>query len=141
MPKKARIALCIVAGAAFAIAVFPQLTGVPVHEWVGLAALTALLAHLAASLDSLGGLMRAVRKGSMLAAARFALDVALFAALAVCVLSGVLISATVLPAFGLFAPGYFLWDPLHATSAKALLALVLVHAVTHAGKLRRSGRS
>ena len=46
-----------------------------------------------------------------------------------------LVSATVLPAFGLFAPGYFVWDPLHAASAKVLLALVLVHAVSHAGKL------
>ena len=64
-----------------------------------------------------------------------ALDAALFLALAVCVVSGALVSATVLPAFGLFAPGYFVWDPLHAASAKVLLALVLVHAVSHAGKL------
>ena len=52
-----------------------------------------------------------------------------------CAVSGVLVSATVLPTFGLFAPGYFVWDPLHAVSAKVLLALVLVHAVSHAGKL------
>lgn len=52
-----------------------------------------------------------------------------------CVVSGVFVSATVLSAFGLFAPGYFVWDPLHAASAKVLLALVLVHAVSHAGKL------
>lgn len=49
--------------------------------------------------------------------------------------SAALVSATVLPAFGLFAPGYFVWDPLHAASAKVLLTLVLVHAVSHAGKL------
>ena len=46
-----------------------------------------------------------------------------------------LISATVLPMFGLFAPGYFMWNPLHAASAKVLLALVLVHVASHAGKL------
>ncbi len=135
------MALCILAAVTFAVAVLPQITGISTHEWAGLVALGALLAHLAASLDSLSGLARAARKGSMLAVARIALDVALFAALVVCVVSGALISATVLPAMGLFAPGYFIWDPLHATSAKALLALVLVHAVTHAGKLRRSGRS
>ena len=67
--------------------------------------------------------------------ARITLDAALFIAIAVCIVSGVLISATVLPTFGLFAPGYFVWDPLHAASAKILLALVLVHVASHAGKL------
>ena len=135
MPKKRKAALDAVAAALFAAAVFPQLTGVAAHEWIGSAAFAALLAHLAASLDALAGLCRAAARGSLLALARAALDAALFLALAVCAVSGALVSATVLPAFGLFAPGYFVWDPLHAASAKVLLALVLVHAVSHAGKL------
>lgn len=137
MAKNAKAALCIVAGVAFVVAVLPRTTGISVHEWIGLVALAVLLAHVAASLDALAGLACAVRKGSLLAAARIALDVALFIALAICVVSGALISATVLPTFGLVAPGYFLWDPLHAASAKVLLTLVLVHAVGHAGKLVR----
>ena len=135
MPKKRKAALDAAAAALFAAAVFPQLTGVAAHEWIGSAALAALLAHLAASLDALAGLCRAAARGSLLALARAALDAALFLALAVCAVSGALVSATVLPALGLFAPGYFVWDPLHAASAKLLLALVLVHAVSHAGKL------
>ena len=135
MPKKRKAALDAAAAALFAAAVFPQPTGVAAHEWIGSAALAALLAHLAASLDALAGLCRATARGSLLALARAALDAALFLALAVCAVSGALVSATVLPAFGLFAPGYFVWDPLHAASAKVLLALVLVHAVSHAGKL------
>lgn len=135
MPKKRKLALDAAAAALFAAAVLPQLTGVAAHEWIGSAALAALLAHLAASLDALAGLCRAAARGSLLALARAALDAALFLALAVCAVSGALVSATVLPAFGLFAPGYFVWDPLHAASAKLLLALVLVHAVSHAGKL------
>ena len=141
MPKKAKLVFDIAAAALFVAAVLPQFTGIAAHEWVGIAALAALLLHMAASLDSLVGLGKAARKGSLLAVARIALDVALFAALAVCAVSGVLISATVLPAAGLFAPGYFVWDPLHAASAKALLALVLVHAVSHAGKLARRLRA
>lgn len=135
MPKKRKLALDATAAALFAVAVLPQLTGIAAHEWLGIAALAALLAHLAASLDALAGLCRATARGSLLALARAALDAALFLALAVCAVSGALVSATVLPAFGLFAPGYFVWDPLHAASAKVLLALVLVHAVSHAGKL------
>ena len=135
MPRKRKAALDAVAAALFAAAVLPQVTGIAAHEWLGIAALAALLAHLAASLDALAGLCRAAARGSLLALARVALDAALFLALAACVVSGALVSATVLPAFGLFAPGYFVWDPLHAASAKVLLALVLVHAVSHAGKL------
>ena len=141
MPKKAKLSLDIAAAALFAAAVLPQFTGIAAHEWAGLGALAALLLHVVASLDALAGLGMAVRRGSLLAVVRIALDAALFLALAVCVVSGALISATVLPAAGLFAPGYFVWDPLHAASAKALLALVLVHAVSHAGKIARMLRA
>ena len=135
MPKKRKFALDAAAAVLFAAADLPQLTGIAAHEWLGVAALAALLAHIAASLDALAGLCRAVARRSLLASARVALDAATFLALAVCAVSGVLVSATVLPAFGLFAPGCFVWGPLHAASAKVLLALVLVHAVSHAGKL------
>lgn len=135
MPKKRKAVLDAVAAVFFAVAVLPQLTGIAAHEWLGIVALVALLAHLAARLDALAGLCRAAARRSFLALARVALDAALFLTLAVCAVSGALVSATVLPAFGLFAPGYFVWDPLHAASAKVLLALVLVHAVSHAGKL------
>lgn len=136
MSKKAKLSLDIAAAALFAAAVLPQFTGTAAHEWAGLGALAALLLHVAASLDALAGLGRAARRGSH-GLASFALrsTAALFLALAVCVVSGTLVSATVLPAAGLFAPGYFVWDPLHAASAKVLLALVLVHAASHAGKL------
>lgn len=135
MPKKWKAALDVAAAALFAVAVLPQVTGIAAHEWLGIVALVALLAHLAASLDALSGLCRAAARHSLLASARIVLDAALFLTLAVCAASGVFVSATVLSAFGLFAPGYFVWDPLHAASAKALLALVLVHVVSHAGKL------
>lgn len=135
MSKKRKVALDAVAAVFFAVAVLPQLTGIAAHEWLGIVALVALLAHLAARLDALAGLCRAAARRSFLALARVALDAPLFLTLAVCAVSGVLVSATVLPTFGLFAPGYFVWDPLHAASAKVLLALVLVHAVSHAGKL------
>ncbi len=45
--------------------------------------------------------------------------------------SGILISGAVLPTLGLHAKGYYFWNPLHAMSAKMLLALLLVHMVVH----------
>ena len=67
MPKKRKVALDAVAAVFFAVAVLPQLTGIAAHEWLGIVALVALLAHLAARLDALAGLCRG------LLAARFLL--------------------------------------------------------------------
>lgn len=127
MPKKATFALDIAAAVLATVAVLPksqELLRMSGWDWSHSA---AFLLHLAASLNALSSLLKAARFGSALAVARIVLDAALFIAIAVCVVSGVLISATVLPMFGLFAPGYFIWNPLHAASAKILLALVLVH--------------
>ena len=48
-----------------------------------------------------------------------------------CAVSGLMVSGAVLPFFGLYAEGYYFWGPLHAVSAKLLLALLLVHVVAH----------
>ena len=82
MSRKAKLALDVAAAVLFVAAVLPRATGIAAHEWAGLAAMAALLLHAAASAQTLGGLMRAAKKGAALAAARVALDAALFAALA-----------------------------------------------------------
>ena len=48
-----------------------------------------------------------------------------------CISSSFSLRNTGLPALGLYADGYYFWDPLHAIAAKALLALLLVHVVAH----------
>ncbi len=106
--------------AAVAIELFPVLTGYGVHEWAGVAACAILLTHAALSLRA------GANKVDM------ALDLAVLSVLAVCAVSGALVSGAVLPAFGLYASaGFFVWSPVHAMSAKVLTALLLVHAVSH----------
>lgn len=109
--------------AVFVLSATPVLTGIPAHEYLGTAALVILAAHALLRserlLPALG--TRSARWG------RAVLNGALLATLAVCAVSGLLVSGTLLRALGLYAGGYCFWDPLHAISAKALLALVLVH--------------
>lgn len=101
----------------------PGITGIPVHEWAGLGAFVLLAAHCAAR-----GMWRGTQgKGIGLTI----LNVLVLLVTALCVVSGVMVSGTVLPAFGLFADGYYFWDPLHAVAAKMLLALLLVHVAVH----------
>ena len=68
------------------------------------------------------------------------LDVALVIAVVVVVLSGLMESGAVLLSFGLYAEGYYFWGPLHATSAKVLLALLIVHGALNIGPVRRLTR-
>ena len=73
---------------------------------------------------------------------RLALDALIVVALAVVFVSGVMVSGAVLPTFGLYAQGYYFWDPLHAVSAKVLLALLLIHVainITRAVRLWKRG--
>ncbi len=107
----------------YVLAANPAVTGVPVHEWAGLGAFALLAAHCAAR-----GMGRGVTaKGIALTV----LNTLVLLCLALCVVSGVMVSGTVLPALGLFAEGYYFWDPLHAVAAKLLLALLLVHVAVH----------
>ena len=98
----------------------PALTGVPFHEYLGTGVFVLLVAHVVASGEGLGGRGRWAQR---------VLNGALLVSLAFCVVSGAMVSGTLLPSLGFYATGYYFWGPLHALSAKALLAALLVHIV------------
>lgn len=111
----------------YLLAANPSVTGVPVHEWLGLGVLVVVAAHAAMHFDYIVDTFRNRTHRSGVRLAKAVLDVLLVAATMTCAVSGVMVSGTVLPTFGLYAQGYYFWDPLHAASAKLLLALLLVH--------------
>ena len=123
--NRVRIAFDLVVLAGYLAAANPALTGIPVHEYMGLGAAVLMAAHIVASAEGL----LAFRRGRW---GRAVLNGVLLVALATCALSGVMVSGDVLPALGLYAEGYHFWDPLHALSAKVLLAALIVHVVLRA---------
>lgn len=120
MKKRNRVLLDIVVLVVYVVAGCPALTGVPLHEYLGLGAFLVMTAHVAVGADGLITRRRPLN---------IALNAGLLAALALTVVSGVMVSGDFLPALGLYAAGYHFWDPLHALAAKALLALLIVHIV------------
>ena len=119
--------------AAYAAAANPALTGVGVHEWLGL----GRSCSWSCTPPSMAGGWRrpcapSARAPLPPASGNLAVDALAFVALAACAVSGLLVSGDVLRAFGWYAEGYYFWDPLHAVSAKVLLALVVVHVALHA---------
>ena len=139
---RGELAVDAVALVAYVIVSLPSLTGVAFHEWLGLAVFVVLAVHLAQHLYQVI-LKRApasdgaARRATPARVARAVLAVLLAVALMVCVVSGVMVSGAVLPAFGLYAEGYYFWNPLHAVSAKVLLALLLIHLFLNAGMAYR----
>ncbi|MEC4271755.1 DUF4405 domain-containing protein [Adlercreutzia sp. R25] len=124
--KRSHVLFDVVVLVAYVAAANPVVTGIPLHEFVGLLVVVLVAAHVVASAD---GLLARGRKGGV---ARMALNAVLLLSLGTCAVSGVMVSGDVLPALGLYATGYHFWDPLHAFAAKVLLAAIIVHVVVRA---------
>lgn len=116
---KRNLAIDLIALLVYLVVATPAITGIGLHEWLGLGVLVVFFVHIAAAL------VRKPRVGN------FVLDVLILVVLAAATVSGLMVSGAVLPAVGLYAEGYYFWDPLHAISAKVLLALLLVHVAAH----------
>ena len=94
-----RIAFDIMLLAFYLVTANPATTGMPLHEYLGVGVFVLMVAHVVMSGEGL------------------------------CVVSGIMVSGALLPSLGLYATGYYFWDPVHALSAKVLLAALLVHIV------------
>ncbi len=127
-----RFTLDCVMLAAYLLSALPVLTGIAAHEWIGLVVAVVFFAHLSLGVSrALKAPKSRGRRGRAVALANAVLDVLVLLAAALVLVSGIMISATVLPATGFVAYGYYFWNPLHAAAAKALLALLLVHVFAH----------
>ena len=129
---KRNLAIDFVALAAYLVVANPAITGIGVHEWLGLGLFAAFFVHALLHADwAVDAVRGSFARPSWGRTGNLALDLLIVLAFMTATVSGVMVSGAVLPAFGLYAEGYYFWDPLHAMSAKALLALLLVHVVVH----------
>lgn len=129
---KKNLAIDAVVLALYLVAANPALTGIGIHEWLGLGVLVAFFVHAAVHAD---WVVEAVRGSfahpSWARTGNAVLDVFILVAFMTATVSGIMVSGAFLPALGLYAEGYYFWDPLHAVSAKVLLALLVLHVVVH----------
>lgn len=130
--KRSALVVDLIVLVVYLVVANPALTGIGAHEWLGIAAFVAFVAHAAQHGDWVAETARtAFARPSLGRTGHFVLDALIVVAFMTCTVSGVLVSGAVLPALGLYADGFFFWDPLHAASAKVLLALLVVHVVAH----------
>lgn len=118
--------------AGFLVAFEPHLTGVVIHEWLSLALAATLIVHLALHWEWVfkvaAQFFRKLFHSSRL---NFLVDALLFLAMTLLMLSGILISKSVLPALGIEWDVSRAWRMLHSQSADAALILTGLHFALH----------
>lgn len=132
MDAKKNLIIDVVALLVYLVVANPALTGIGFHEWLGIGLVVVLLVHSVVHAEWIAETVRtSLADPSWARTGNLILDMLALIAFAVVTVSGLMISGAILPTFGLYADGYYFWDPLHAISAKVLLALLLVHVVVH----------
>lgn len=118
--------------AGFLAAFEPGLTGVAVHEWLSLALAGTLLVHLLLHWEWVVKVtVQFFRKLWHSSRLNYLVDLALLLSMVTVMLSGLLISHSVLPALGLQAAEAPAWRFLHSSSANLSLLLVALHFALH----------
>ena len=131
MSVKRNLAVDAVVLSAYLVAANPGFTGVGTHEWIGMGLFAVFLVHAALHFDWVVKTVRGLRDASWGIRGNLALDALALVVFAIVVVSGLGISGDLLQTFGLYADGYYFWNPLHSMSAKALFAILLVHVAVH----------
>jgi len=122
----------VVALLVYLIVANPSITGIAIHEWLGIALIVVFIVHAVMHFDIVVDIIKDKRtKPSVARQGNLAVDILILITFMVVTVSGLGISGAVLPAFGVYAEGYYFWAPLHSISAKALLALFIIHIALH----------
>ena len=117
---------------AFLVAFEPSLTGIAIHEWLSLAFAATLIIHVLLHWDwviKVG--LKFFRKLFHSSRLNFVVDAVLFIALILVMLSGVLISRSILPTLGIQLAESQSWRFLHSWSADITVLMVALHFALH----------
>lgn len=124
--------LDISAFVAFLAVTSPKLTGLAIHEWLGLALGGALITHLLLHWSWLVGVTkRFFGKVSWGARVNYSLNTLLFVAFTTIIFTGVMISEVTMPLLGVSFAGSGLWHQLHKLATDAAVVLVGLHVAVH----------
>lgn len=117
---------------AFLIATAPRLSGITIHEWLGVAFGVAIIVHLLLHwqwIIAVGKTMLTRARAN--ARVNYLLNIALFIDVTVITFTGIMISEVVLPLFGIrLSPGS-LWRRLHSLSSDIGVFLIGLHVALH----------
>lgn len=107
-------------------------TGEVVHEWLGVGLAAVIIVHILLHWQWVVSItQRFFQKIKSEPRINYILNAGLFVCFTTIIFSGLMISRSVLPFFGLEAADSGFWKMLHVTSAEASLWLVALHVALH----------
>ncbi len=126
--NKIKFGLDVITGVSTLALLSPPLTGIPVHEWLGLAVIVPLLIHLLLNWQWIVEITRRFF-GKLPGQSRinYILNGLLFILMTAEGFSGLMISKEVLPMFGLSGSNAFIYRYLHRLLADSLLVVFGLH--------------
>lgn len=129
---KTKLALDILIFLGFLVAMEPHTTGVPLHEWLTVASMAAIITHILLSWD---WIIQLTRRFFHMSALRprlnYILNVLLFIDVVLIMYSGILISEAFIPFLGLNLSENFNMHRLHDLTANLFLLLLGLHTALH----------
>lgn len=118
--------------AAFVLVDVPAATGIPIHEWLGVALLATIVVHLLLHWDWVINVgKRFFRNLFQNSRLQFVIDAVLLVAFTLAMLSGLVISRNVLSVLGITLARNSIWTLVHSMSASVSLGLVALHFGMH----------
>jgi hypothetical protein len=132
MKNKTNLLLDIGVFAAFLIALEPGLTGIAIHEWLSLAVAGTIIVHLLLHwkwITTIG--VRYFKNLFHSSRLQFLVDVLFFVAFTTVMMSGILISRSILPALNIQLVENHSWRIVHSLSANISLAMLALHVGLH----------
>ncbi len=116
----------------FLIAFEPRLTGETIHEWLSLALAFTLIIHIVLHWDwVIKVAAKFFHKLIHVSRLNFLVDAILFVAMILVMLSGLMISRSIISTLGIQLPSSPVWKSLHSWSADASLMLLSIHFALH----------
>lgn len=110
----------------------PEATGLPLHEWLGLAIAVPIIGHVTLNWTWIATVARKAF-GYLPAMTRVnqVLNTVLFVAMVIAITSGVMVSEVVAPRLASILGVAPAWLDVHEASANAAVAIVVIHAALH----------
>ena len=116
----------------FLIAMDPRMTGIALHEWLTVAAMAAVITHLLLSWDWIVQVTRRFfRSSAFRPRLNYVLNVLLFIDVTLIMYTGLAISESFMPYFGLQLPRNFSMRSLHDLTANLFILLLGLHIGLH----------
>ena len=129
---KLKLVLDVIIFIAFLIAMEPRSSGITIHEWLATSLIAVLIVHLLLSWDWITRITRHfIGKINNQSRFNYILNWSLFIDGTVIMLSGFMISESLMPSLGLQLPRNFAWRGLHEISTNLFLVLLGLHTALH----------